>query len=227
MSNANLRSTGHLPAGVPPLTDQEVTEERRRIARELHDLAGHTLAAMLLHVTGARHILRRDLDEAERTLIDAETAGRAGLDQIRAMVATLRAANRCTDPALPGIADLVALVDEYRRAGLVVELTIAESAADLHGPVGVAVHSVAREGLCNVARHAPGNRVELRVDRAGNSVRLSVVDQGRPASAPDPHTLHFGLVGMAERTRSLGGRFDAGPTLDGWRLEAHFPNTGR
>ena len=51
-----------------------------------------------------------------------------------------------------------------------------------------------------------------------------VVDQGRPADRADPQALHFGLVGMAERARSLGGRFDAGPTADGWRLEAYFPN---
>ncbi len=205
------------------LADQEVAEERRRIARELHDLAGHTLAAMLLHVTGARHVLRRDLAEAERALIDAETVGRASLDQIRATVASLRADERGTDPALAGVADIVALVDEYRRAGLVVELTVDESAAALTGPVGVAVHRVAREGLANVARHAAGNRVELRVDRDGDGVRLLVADHGRPAPPPDPQALHFGLVGMAERARSLGGRFDAGPTADGWRLEARFP----
>ena len=88
------------------LADQEVAEERRRIARELHDLAGHTLAAMLLHVTGARHVLHRDLAEAERALLDAETVGRASLDQIRATVASLRADERGTDPALAGVADV-------------------------------------------------------------------------------------------------------------------------
>ena len=208
------------------LADQEVAEERRRIARELHDLAGHTLAAMLLHVTGARHVLRRDLAEAERALIDAETVGRASLDQIRSTVASLRADERGTDPSLAGVADIAALVDDYRRAGLVVDMAIDESAAELSGPVGVAVHRVAREGLANVAQHAPGNRVEVRVDRDGDGVRLLVVDRGRPASAPDPQGLHFGLVGMAERTRSVGGRFDAGPTADGWRLDAYFPNAG-
>ena len=208
------------------LADQEVAEERRRIARELHDLAGHTLAAMLLHVTGARHVLRRDLAEAERALIDAETVGRASLDQIRATVASLRADERGTDPSLAGVADIAALVDDYRRAGLVVDVAIDESVVELSGPVGVAVHRVAREGLANVAQHAPGNRVEVRVDRDGGGVRLLVVDRGRPASAPDPQGLHFGLVGMAERTRSVGGRFDAGPTADGWRLDAYFPNAG-
>ena len=197
------------------LADQEVAEERRRIARELHDLAGHTLAAMLLHVTGARHVLHRDLAEAERALLDAETVGRASLDQIRATVASLRADERGTDPALAGVADVGPLVEEYRRAGLVVDLSVAESAADLTGPVGVAVHRVAREGLANVARHAPGNRVELRVDCVDGGVRLLVVDQGRPAAAPDPQALHFGLVGMAERAARSGAASKPGPPPTG------------
>jgi signal transduction histidine kinase len=205
------------------LADQAVAEERRRIARELHDLAGHTLAAMLLHVTGARHVLRRDVDEAERALLDAETVGRASLDQVRATVASLRADERGTDPALPGVVDLGALVDDYRRAGLVIETSIDGRAADLAGPLGTALHRLAREGLANVARHAPDNRVELSVGFASDTVCLVVADRGRPASPPDPRALHFGLVGMAERTRSLGGQFEAGPTVDGWRVEARLP----
>ena len=95
-----------LDAARGALAAQAVAEERRRIARELHDLAGHTLAAMLLHVTGARHVLRRDLDDAERALEDAESVGRASLDQIRATVAALRTDERGTDPALVASADL-------------------------------------------------------------------------------------------------------------------------
>jgi signal transduction histidine kinase len=205
------------------LADQAVAEERRRIARELHDLAGHTLAAMLLHVTGARHVLRRDVDEAERALVDAETVGRASLDQVRATVASLRADERGTDPALPGVVDLGALVDDYRRAGLVIQTSIDERADDLAGPLGTALHRLAREGLANVARHAPDNRVELSVGFASDTVLLVVADRGRPAPPPDPRALHFGLVGMAERARSLGGQFEAGPTADGWRVEARLP----
>ena len=206
------------------LADQAVAEERRRIARELHDLAGHTLAAVLLHVTGARHVLRRrDLDEADRALADAETVGRASLDQIRATVASLRTDERGTDPSLAGVADLPALVEDYRRAGLTIDASIAERAASLDGPVGTALHRVAREGLANVARHAPGNHVTLTVDVSGDVVRLVVADRGRPASPPDPEVMQFGLVGMAERARALGGQFKAGPTADGWRVEARLP----
>src|SRR5690606_22501910 len=145
------------------LAAQAVAEERRRIARELHDLAGHTLAAMVLHVTGARHVLRRDLDEAEAALHDAEAVGRSGLDQIRATVAARRTDERGADPVLPGSADLSDLVAAYTRAGLTIEADITPSAAEVDGPVGIAVHRIAREALANVARHAPGNRVEIRL----------------------------------------------------------------
>jgi signal transduction histidine kinase len=216
-----------LEAAREALADQAVAEERRRIARELHDVAGHTLAAILLHVTGARHVLRRDLDEAERALLDAEAVGRSGLDQIRATVAALRTSERGTDPTLPGSADIAGLVDEYRRAGLTINDDIAPAVAGIEGPVGTALHRISQEALANVARHAPSNRVRITVeaDPAGGEVRLVVDNHGRRAAAPDGGG--FGLVGMRERARALGGDLDAGPTDDGWRVEARFPVAGR
>jgi signal transduction histidine kinase len=80
-----------LEAAREQLARQAVADERRRMARELHDIAGHTVAAMALHVTGARHVLKRDVDEADAALRDAEAVGRDGLDQIRATVAALAA----------------------------------------------------------------------------------------------------------------------------------------
>jgi signal transduction histidine kinase len=209
------------------LADQAVAEERRRIARELHDVAGHTIAAVVLHVTGARHVLRRDPVEAEAALVEAEAVGRAGLDQVRAVVAALRTDERGTDPALPGVAELPALVEEYLRAGLAVRASIDDRVAGLDGPVGTAVHRIAREALANAARHAPTNEVELALRPTGDgTVRLEVADRGR-AGAPVGDGAHFGLVGMAERARALGGQVEAGPTPDGWRVVAELPVAGR
>ena len=213
----------HLETAKEALAQQAVAEERRRIARELHDLAGHTLAAMVLHVTGARHVLRRDPAGAEHALRDAEAVGRASLDQIRATVAALRADERGTEPALAGSADLPDLVDEYRRAGLAVTAQIGDGVTSVSGPVGVALHRIAREALANVARHATTNRVELEVGVTGAEVRLAVVDRGRPPPDSGSGDLHFGVVGMAERARALGGDLVAGPTADGWRVEARLP----
>jgi signal transduction histidine kinase len=214
-----------LEAAREALADQAVAEERQRIARELHDLAGHTLAAVLLHVTGARHVLRRDPDEAERGLLQAEAVGRGSLDQIRSTVASLRTSERGTEPPLAGSAELVELVEEYRRAGLEVTTVVASTAASIEGPVGTALHRIGREALANVARHAPGNRVELAldVDPDAEEVRLVVADHGRAAASPQPGDGHFGLVGMRERARALGGELDAGPTADGWRIEVRLP----
>jgi signal transduction histidine kinase len=214
---------GQLERARQALADQAVAEERRRIARELHDLAGHTLAAMLLHVTGARHVLRRDLDDAERALAEAESVGRASLDQIRATVAALRTDERGTDPAIVESADLEALVDEYRRAGLSVTASIAPTVSALSGPVGTALHRIAREALANVARHAPGNTVVLSAEVVGGDVRLLIVDRGRAAATPDPDAGHFGLIGMGERARAIGGSLRAAATADGWCVDARLP----
>ena len=208
------------------LATQAVADERRRIARELHDLAGHTLAAMLLHVTGARHVLRRDIDESERALLDAEAVGRASLDQIRATVAALRTTERGLDPPVAGSADLAALIEGYRRAGLQIEDRIAPDVVGLGGSTGTALHRICREALSNVARHAPGNQVEveLAVDGEGGAAlaRVLVADHGRrPRPAGDGP--HFGVLGMVERARALGGQLRAAPTADGWRVEATIP----
>lgn len=212
-----------LEAARSALAEQAVAEERRRMARELHDLAGHTLAAVLLHVTGARHVLRRHPDEAERALADAEAVGRSSLDQIRSTVAALRTHERGTDPALAASADLGELVDEYRRAGLVIDATITGAASGLDGPVGIALHRIAREALANVARHAPQNCVVLTLDASEQAARLVVRDRGQPATTAELAAGHFGLVGMRERARALGGELHAGPTADGWEVEACVP----
>ncbi len=214
-----------LEAARVALAEQAVADERQRIARDLHDLAGHTLATVLLHVTGARHVLRRDLDEAERALFQAETTGRGSLDQIRFTVASLRTSERGTDPALPGSDELGELVEEYRSAGLDVAALVTPPAAGIEGPVGTALHRISREALANAARHAPGTRVELTVDvdADAHEVRLVVADHGHVPAAQDHATGHFGLLGMRERARAVGGDLDAGPTADGWRVEARLP----
>jgi signal transduction histidine kinase len=138
-------------------------------------------------------------------------------------VAALRTDERGTDPSLAGSADVEDLVEEYRRAGLVIEASIGPAATSPEGPVGTAVHRIAREALANIARHAPSNRVELRIDTADAEVRLLVADHGRPAEPPDTGAGHFGLVGMRERARALGGDLEAEPSSDGWRVTARLP----
>jgi signal transduction histidine kinase len=183
---------------------------------------------MLLHVTGARHVLRRDIDDAEIALREAEDVGRSALQQIRTTVALLRTDETGTDPALAGSSDLGHLVDEYRRAGLDVTNHWEDPLPTIDGPIGTAVHRIAREALANVARHAPTNHVHLTIEvhgaeqPGGQAIVLRVVDRG----VVSPHARRpdgFGLIGMRERARALGGDVTAGPTEDGWRVEARLP----
>jgi signal transduction histidine kinase len=142
---------------------------------------------------------------------------------VRATVASLRTSERGTDPPLAGSGDLAALADEYRRAGLDVTTVLPPDLAEVDGPTGTALHRIAREALANVARHAPGNRVEVLVTTDAGGVSLTVDDHGARAPAPDAAAGHFGLVGMRERARALGGELDAGPSADGWSVRARLP----
>lgn len=124
------------------------------------------------------------------------------------------------------------MVESYRRAGLTIDVDIDDSATAIDGPPGVALHRIVRESLANVARHAPQNRVEVRLSCHDTDVRLVISDRGHARVAATPSTppeslrsdaAHFGLIGMAERARALGGDFDAGPTSDGWQVTATLP----
>lgn len=210
-----------LEAARRALADQAVADERRRIARELHDLAGHTLAATLLHVTGARHVLRRDPDEAERALEEAEAVGRDGLDQVRATVAALRTAESGVDPPLADGRSLTDLVARYRAAGITVHTDLDPTIEDLTGPAAVATQRIVGEALANVGRHAPDQQVDVRVAVGATAIDLTVRDRGR--RPPAGSRAGFGLTGMTERARALGGEVTAGPDGDGWLVHARLP----
>ena len=203
------------------LAAQAVAEERRRMARELHDLAGHTLAAMLLHVTGARHVLGRgDQVEAERALRDAEEAGQRGLGQLRSTVAALRTDEGGTDAPLADGDDVPALLERYRQTGLEVELKVEGSLHELDGPVGTGLHRIVDEALANVVNHAPANRAVVHISvLSPDSVTADICDFGRPPTGGDDQRDHFGIIGMSERARALGGWCTAGATDDGWRVD--------
>ena len=149
-----------------------------------------------------------NLDEADRALLQAEAVGHASLDQIRSTVASLPSSERGTDPALAGSADLIGLVEEYHRAGLEVTTALASPAVGIEGPVGTALHRISREALANVARHAPGNRVELALDLDPDTddVRLVVADHGRAAASPHPDVGHRSLRPPPEPAISFAGR---------------------
>jgi signal transduction histidine kinase len=202
------------------LVESAATEERRRIARDVHDLVGHGLAAALVQIASARHVLRRDPEAADHALALAEKAGRSSMQELRSTLASLRDGEVDT-ATLPVAADIASLAEEARAAGLPVTLHVSGDPARLDGVVGVTLYRIAQEALANALRHAPGAETVIELDSAGDSARLSVLSRGAAYHAPAGPT--FGLRGMRERAAAVRGTVTAGASLDGWRVEATVP----
>ena len=207
------------------LADKAVSNERRRIAREVHDVVAHSLAVTMLHLTGARLALADgETAEAQAALSAAERLGRSSMTGIRQAVGLL--ADGRDEPSWgpePDVRDIPALVDDYRRAGVAVELELVGDDTPLDPALGLAVFRLVQESLANAARHAPGQPVHAEISRTTTSVRLTVTNPVVGPFIPSP--AGHGVVGMRERTEQLDGIFDAGVAKGIWRLQALLPVT--
>jgi signal transduction histidine kinase len=207
------------------LATQAVLAERREIARDVHDFVGHGLAAMMLQVTGARHVLRRDVEAADDALRSAEEVGRRSMRELRRTVALLRRDDEPgVPPPVPLATEIPGLVDQARTAGLDVELRLQGDVERIPPGVGVAVYRIAQEALANAARHAPRARTVLSLELTDGRVVVVAETTGPiEQAAGEPERARYGLVGMRERATALGGEFDAGPTADGWKVACRLP----
>jgi signal transduction histidine kinase len=215
------------------LARQALLAERRQIARDVHDFVGHGLAAVMLQVTSARHVLRRDADAAEEALQSAEEMGRRSMQELRRTVTVLRSDDEASVAApVPTASEIPALVDQARAGGLAVELRMRGDLARIPPGVGVALYRIAQEALANAARHAPHARTLLGLELANGRVDLLAETSGPLVAPPDSERErpHYGLIGMQERATALGGELSAGPTREGWRVHCKLPvedETGR
>lgn len=218
------RLAARLAATQRELAEQALLSERRRIARDVHDFVGHGLAAVMLQVTSARHVLRRDPGAAEEALRSAEEVGRRSMQELRRTVGLLRD-DEGVAPPVPSATEIPALVDQARAGGLAVELRTQGDLSGLPAGVGVAVYRIAQEALANAALHAPRAQTVLGLNLADGQVQLVAETRG-PVVAPRAIELdrpHYGLIGMRERATALGGEFAAGPTSDGWLVSCRLP----
>jgi signal transduction histidine kinase len=127
------------------LAQQALLAERRRIARDVHDFVGHGLAAVMLQVTSARHVLRRDTDAAEEALRSAEEVGRRSMQELRRTVTLLRSDDDTgVTPPLPSVPEVLALVEQARAGGLAVELHVQGDLSRIPPGVGLAVYRIAQ-----------------------------------------------------------------------------------
>ena len=208
------------------LAERAMLEERRRIARDVHDFVGHGLAAVMLQVTSARHVLRRDPAAAEEALLSAEDVGRRSMQELRRTVAVLRSDDEAAVLSpVPSAMEIPALVDHARAGGLTVELRTHGDLSAIPPSVGLAAYRIVQESLANAARHAPLARTALLLELADGHVSVVVQTAGPVLAAPpdEPRRRRYGVIGMRERAIALGGEFAAGPTADGWRVSCRLP----
>jgi signal transduction histidine kinase len=178
------------------------TQERNRLARDIHDGLGHHLTVVQMQVQAARAVLSSNPAKADAVLAKAQQQATEALAEVRRSVAVLR--ERRTMPPLAQA--LTALAEDTSAAGLPTELEVTGTVRALSGETEESLFRAAQEGLTNVRKHAAAGRARLVLDyRDGGTVRLEVGDDGR---GMDGSGTGFGLIGLRERAARLGGRVD-------------------
>jgi signal transduction histidine kinase len=208
------------------LAEAAVADERRRIARELHDVIGHSMSLIAVKATVANHVAEARPQELRAALAVIEQTSRSTLAEIHRVLGLLRSDGDPQQAQLPapGMADLPELAAHARSAGVEVDLAVREEAA-LPPTVAVSVYRIVQQALTNVITHAGPTRCSVTVDIDGRAAVIEVVDDG-PRHGRPPRAGHggHGLIGMRERAKVYGGTFSAGSRPEGgFRVAARLP----
>jgi len=204
---------------------RRVDAERTRMAREFHDVVAHTMAAVNVQMAAAVAAFDTDPDTARKALHQARASSKNALQELRATVAVMRESSHIA-PA-PRLDQIAELADTARAAGIAITIHDDRDGAQLSGAVELAAYRIVQEALTNVVRHSNARRAAVSLHHAPGGLVVEVADDGTTA----PHVTAtppdgFGLTGMAERVRAVGGQLDHGPTADGgFRVRAVLPTT--
>jgi signal transduction histidine kinase len=200
-----------------------VAEERTRIARELHDVVGHSVSVMTVQASAARRLLKPHQEREREALMVVEQTGREALAEMRRMVGVLRRPEEA--PALapqPSLEHLDRLIEHTREVGLPVELRVEGTPVQLPASIDLTAYRLVQEGLTNAIKHARAEHAEVLVRWSEHHVELTVTDDGSGDGGGESGG--HGLLGMRERVAIYGGRLESGPLpAGGYRLHARLP----
>jgi signal transduction histidine kinase len=199
-------------------------EERGRIARDLHDSAGHAINVILVHAGMGRLQTGRDTEKTREAFQTIEEVARETVGEIDQMVRVLREDAPAPDEVEPppGLAALEGLAERHRASGLHVETAFRGERRPLPSGVDLAAYRILQEALTNAARHGAGD-ARVEVEYAAGRVELTVVNGLRAGAGAVPDGGGHGLVGMRERAALLDGSLEAGAVNGRFEVRARLP----
>lgn len=205
--------------------ERRVTEERLRIARELHDIMAHTIAVISVQASEAQDALDKHPHQARAALRTIRSASRDAMLELRAAVGVMRDSNEADASPMrpaPGLAELPELVRSTGGGDLRVELRLLGLQRQLPAAVELTVYRLVQESLTNVIRHAHASNATVTVGYEPSRVSVWVEDDGR--GPVDAGGRGYGVMGMTERVAAIGGWLDAGARPEGgYRVHAVLP----
>ncbi len=209
--------------------DSVRAEQRAEFARDLHDFIAHHVTGIVVQAQGARYIAEQDPQKAIEALERIEAAGAETMTSMRRMVGVLRDPDTPPDaPLAPlaGVDELKPLLEQFTNAGgPLARLHVEGDTSGLPVEVSTSAYRVVMEALTNIRRHARGARVaDVWVRRTPQWLLVRVANDGLEATPAAREAPGYGLVGLQERVRAVGGRITAGPGIDGgWVVDAALP----
>jgi signal transduction histidine kinase len=212
---------------------RRASEERLRMARDLHDVVAHNIAVINVQANTALHLMERQPERARSALATISDVSKQALVELRSILGVLRDVDAGGTPVAPrapatGLARLGDLVDHAAAAGLAVRVEEHGQRAALPADVDLTAYRIIQEALTNSARHSGGGQATVRLGYGHDALRVEVGDDGRPRPGGRPvapaNGSGHGIAGMTERAAALGGTLEAGPRPEGgFEVRAWLP----
>lgn len=196
--------------------DAAVTDERRRIARELHDVVAHGMGVMVVQAAAAEQLLEFDPSAAREPLTTVRATGQDALAEMRRLLGLLRdgAGDDGSQPQ-PGLGQVPVLVEQLRRAGMPIASSVTGTPVELPDGLQLCAYRIVQEALTNSLKHADGAPTAVTLRYLGDALNIQVRNQVAATRLLRAEGPGHGLVGMRERVRLYGGTLTAGPQPDG------------
>lgn len=204
---------------------RRVSEERLKIARDLHDTVAHQIAVINLNAGVASSAIDARPEKAKEALATIRTAGRVVLGEIGDLLAVLRSDDDPATAPQPGIDQLDELLAQFREVGLEVTLRTEGDLAAVDGAPGLVVYRVVQEALTNAHKHGAEHRAHVLIAVAEEVTVIVTNPAGEHSEADGGSASGFGLTGLRERIAAVRGSLEAGPAPGGWKLTARIPLT--